>query len=281
VRIGVFTGVTDETLAPALLGKAVEDCGFESLFIADHSHVPVKRETPYPYSEDGTLARSNYRVMDPFVTLAAVAAVTDRIRLGTGVALVAQRDPIWLAKEVATLDVISRGRVELGVGSGWLREEMRNHGTDPRTRVTVLGERMKAMKAIWAEDEAEFHGRFVDFEPIFSWPKPVQKPSPPVLVGGWGASTFRRVVEYGDGWMTPVGLPMDRLRHGIVELGKVAAESGRGNVTVTATILPDENLDVGEYGELGIDRLLLVAGMANPGGIVEELEDLSVRAGVA
>jgi probable F420-dependent oxidoreductase len=281
VKIGIFTSVTDETTPPTLLGHAVEDCGFESLFIADHSHVPVKRETPYPYTADGVLGRGNYRVMDPFVSLAAIAAVTTRIRLGTGVALVAQRDPIMLAKEVATLDVISGGRVELGVGSGWLREEMRNHGTDPRTRVAVLGERIRAMKVIWSADEAEFHGEYVDFDPIFMWPKPVQEPHPPVLVGGWGPSTFQRVVEYGEGWMTPVGLPIDRLRQGIEELTEVAAQSGRSDVTVTATILPGDDFDADDYVELGIDRLLLLARKADPDGLVAELQELSARADLA
>jgi probable F420-dependent oxidoreductase len=280
VKVGLFSGVTDETIAPAVLGRAAEDRGFESLFVADHSHVPVRRETPYPYNSDGVLARSNYRVMDPFVTLAAVAAVTRWIRLGTGVALVAQRDPIVLAKEVATLDVVSNGRVELGVGSGWLREEMRNHGTDPRNRVAILGERVRAMKRIWSSEEAEFHGTFVDFDPIYSWPKPVQTPHPPVLVGGWGPSTFQRVLEYGDAWMAPVGLSLDRLAEGTKSLNAAAADLGREGVPVTATIIPGPGVSLGAYEALGVDRLLLFLGSGREDETFRELDILAGMVGV-
>lgn len=162
MEIGIFSGVTDESAGPAELARAVEERGFESLFVAEHTHIPVRVETPYPGG--GEIPRDYYRVHDPFVTLSFAAAVTTRLRLGTAVTLLVQRDPIVTAKQVASLDAASGGRLELGFGVGWLREEMRNHGTDPRTRVALQRERILAMKAIWTREQAEFHGRFVDFD---------------------------------------------------------------------------------------------------------------------
>jgi hypothetical protein len=170
MHIGIFTGMTDETIRPGQLAAAVEERGFESLFVPEHTHIPASRETPY--EGGGELPRPYYRVLDPIVTLTSAAAATTSLRLGTAVSLVAQHDPIVLAKQIATLDLISGGRIEVGAGAGWNREEMRNHGTDPRTRTRVLRERILAMKEIWTRDRASFHGEFVDFDPIFSWPKP-------------------------------------------------------------------------------------------------------------
>lgn len=232
MKVGVLTACNDESIGPIALARALEGRGFDSLFLPEHSHIP-EAETTYP---DGTpLAREYYRNMDPFVALAAAAAVTTRLRLGTGVTLLVQRDPIVLAKEVATLDVVSGGRVELGVGTGWNRTEMRNHGTDPRTRITLLSERVQAMKRIWTEERAEFHGTMVDFDPIYSWPKPLQRPYPRVWLGGWGPTTFRRILDHGDGWMAPTGAPTDELARGMEELRRAAAELGRPAPPVIAT----------------------------------------------
>jgi probable F420-dependent oxidoreductase len=190
---------TDYAIAPAELGRAAEDAGFESLYFAEHTHIPVSRESMRPGG--GELPQQYWHTHDPFVALATVAQATDRLRLGTGVCLIVERDPIVTAKAVASLDQLSGGRLEFGIGAGWNREEMRNHGTDPRRRFSIMRERVLAMKAIWTEDEPEFHGEHVDFDPIWAWPKPVQDPHPPVVVGGTGPKVFDRVLEYGDVWM--------------------------------------------------------------------------------
>src|SRR5438270_1730709 len=185
LEFGLAIFPTDYSIAPAEVGKLGEERGFESLFFPEHTHIPASRDTPYPAG--GELPEQYWHTYDPFVALAHVAASAERIKIGTGICLVIERDPITTAKEVASLDRLSGGRFLFGVGAGWNREEMRNHGTDPRRRFGLMRERIEAMKAIWSEDEAEYHGRFVDFAPIWSWPKPVQEPHPPVYVGGNGA----------------------------------------------------------------------------------------------
>ncbi|MGI5220583.1 LLM class F420-dependent oxidoreductase [Nocardia sp. CA-290969] len=255
MHIGIFTGVSDESIGPADLARAVEDRGFESLFVAEHTHIPVTVATEYPGG--GEIPRDYYRNLDPFVTLSFAAAATRRLRIGTAVALAVQRDPIILAKEVASLDLASGGRFELGVGVGWLREELRNHGTDPRTRVALQRERLLAMSAIWTEEQAEFHGRFVDFDPLYSWPKPVQQPRPPVWLGGWGPSTHERILDHADGWLAPVGIPLDELEKGVRELRSLADRHGRPPVPVIATLFDPQPRDLERLVELGIHRTLL------------------------
>ncbi|MCW2918666.1 MAG: Luciferase-like monooxygenase [Actinomycetia bacterium] len=254
MRYGVATFVTDEGIAPAPLGRALEGRGFQSLFLAEHTHIPVRRETPYPGGTE--LPRKYYRILDPLVTLGVVAAVTERLVLGTGIALVIQRDPIVLAKEIATLDLVSGGRSACGVGGGWNREEMRNHGTEPKTRMALLRERILAMKEIWTKDEAEFHGEFVDFDPIFSWPKPVQRPHPPILVGGAGPKTFDRVLEYGDGWMPVFRNGAQELGAQIRELRRRGAEQGRDHIPVTVYAAPPKPEVVAQLTEAGVDEIL-------------------------
>jgi probable F420-dependent oxidoreductase len=250
MEFGVSTFITDEGIGPARLGQALEERGFESLFVPEHTHIPVRRETPWPGGAE--LPRWYYRTLDPIVALTAAAAVTARLKLGTGIALVVQRDPITLAKEMASLDRVSGGRAVLGIGAGWNREEMRNHGTDPSTRMALLRERVLAMKRIWTRDEAEFHGRFVDFDPIFSWPKPVQDPHPPVLVGGAGPTTFDRVIEFGDGWMPIFGRGTGDLAAQIAEL---RARAGR-HVPVTVFAVPPTPDAVPPLADAGVDRVL-------------------------
>jgi len=182
MRFGISTFITDEGIRPDVLGRALEERGFSSLFLAEHSHIPVRRESPYPGG--GELPRKYYRTLDPFVALTAAAVVTSRLVLGTGIALLPQRDVIHTAKQVASLDLVSGGRVVFGVGVGWNREEMRNHGTDPATRGALMDEQLAALTRIWTADRAEFHGEHVDFDPIHSWPKPVQRPRPPIYIGG-------------------------------------------------------------------------------------------------
>src|SRR5690606_41646193 len=180
--------------------KAVEERGFSALVVAEHTHIPASRQSPYPLG--GELPGIYYRTLDPFVTLAAAAAVTSRIELVTGIALLIQRDPIITAKEAASIDLISDGRFVFGVGAGWNLEEMRHHGTDPRTRGALLDERIEAVKALWTDEPAEYHGRFVDFGPSYLRPKPVQKPHPPIVVGGNSDATVGRILRHGAGWMS-------------------------------------------------------------------------------
>ncbi|MFB3053621.1 MAG: LLM class F420-dependent oxidoreductase, partial [Dehalococcoidia bacterium] len=220
MKFGVTMFPTDYSISPAELAGAVEERGFESLFFPEHTHIPASRRTPWPGGAD--LPREYSHTLDPFVALSAAATATERLRIGTGICLVVERDPITLAQEVASLDFISGGRFLFGIGGGWTLEEMENHGADPARRWKLLRERVLAMKAIWAEDEAEFHGRFVNFDPIWSWPKPVQKPHPPILVGGSGPHTFQRVVEYGDAWMPIAGRDETPLSERIAELNRLA-----------------------------------------------------------
>ncbi|MEU6040002.1 LLM class F420-dependent oxidoreductase [Actinomadura sp. NPDC047616] len=252
MKFGVSTFVTDEGLQPARLARAVEERGLDSLFVAEHTHIPVSEQPPDP---SGDLpARDYYRTLDPFVALAAAAVVTERIVLATGISLVVQRDPITLAKEAASLDHLSGGRFQLGVGAGWNRQEMRNHGTDPRRRMALMRERMLAVKEIWISEQAEFHGEFVDFGPVFSWPKPVQRPHLPILVGGNGPTVIDRVLEYGDGWAPNlVGTPQDLLAQ-VAELRRRAAERGRGPVPVTLIGAPLDERDLATLAEGGIEH---------------------------
>ena len=249
MKFGISTFVTDEGIAPGPLGRAIEERGFDSLFVAEHTHIPLIRRSPWP--RGGELPRKYYRTLDPFVTLTAAAAVTEHLLLGTGVALIVERDPITTAKEVASLDLVSGGRMIFGVGVGWNREEMENHGTDPRTRGRLTDERLRAMIEIWTKEEPEFHGEFVDFAPIGAWPKPLQKPYAPIYVGG-GRPAFGRVAELGDAWLAN-GLPPAELGPLMDELREVA---GR-DVPVSVFGAADEPDDLEAYAELGVERVLL------------------------
>jgi probable F420-dependent oxidoreductase len=272
MRFGVYIFPTDETIPLPELARAVEERGFESLFVPEHTHIPASRATAWPGGAE--LPREYYRLHDPFLVLAAAATVTGRLLLGTGVCLVIERDPIVLAKEVASLDRLSGGRLLFGVGAGWNREEMRNHGTNPATRMALLRERMLAMKAIWAGDEAEFHGKHVEFDSIYQWPKPLQQPHPPVLVGGNGPGVLERVLDYGDGWF-PIVRPdtdVDRLGGRIAELRRLAAERGRGPVSVSlfgARPRPDA---VGRYAEIGVDRCVFPLPPVAPAEVLAALD---------
>jgi probable F420-dependent oxidoreductase len=199
VDFGIGYFPTHDAVSPGDLARLVEQRGHESLFFPEHTHIPASRETPYPAG--GELPRKYFHTYDLFVALTAAAAATSRLRVGSGICLVIERDPIVTAKEVASVDALSGGRMELGVGAGWNREEMRNHGTDPRVRMEVMRERVEAMKAIWTQDEASYHGKHVDFDRIWSWPKPAQRPHPPVLVGGNGPTVLDRVLSFGDAWL--------------------------------------------------------------------------------
>src|SRR5262245_10439007 len=199
MKCGLTMFPTDYSIAPAALARAAEERGFESLWFPEHSHIPAKRESPWPGGPE--LPKMYYDVYEPFVALAAAAAVTTTLKVATGICLVVQRDPLQTAKSVATIDRVSNGRFLFGIGAGWNAEEMRNHGTDFKQRMAVMRERVLAMKAVWTQSKPEFHGKHVEFAPIMTWPKPVQKPHPPIHVGGGFPRAAQRAVEYGDGWM--------------------------------------------------------------------------------
>jgi len=220
-RFGVTIFPTDYAISPMELAIAVEERGLDSLFFPEHTHIPASRKTPFPGGTE--LPRMYSHTHDPFVALGACAAVTKRIRLGTGICLVIERDPITLAKEVASLDLLSNGRVVLGVGAGWNREEMENHGADFKNRWKIVREKVLAMRAIWTQDAAEFHGEFVNFDPIWSYPKPVQAGGPPIWIGANSPWVFDRIADYADGWMPIGGLGsgnMERLEEALASRGR-------------------------------------------------------------
>jgi probable F420-dependent oxidoreductase len=224
-NFGVTMFPTDDAIQPVELARAVEERGLDSVFFPEHTHIPTSRRTPFPGG--GELPEHYKRTHDPFVALGAMAAVTQRIRLGTGICLIVERDPIVLAKEVASLDVISGGRFVLGIGAGWNAEEMENHGVPFSHRWAITREKVLAMKQIWSQDEAEFHGEFVDFDPIWSWPKPVQAGGPPIWIGASSKWVFDRVADYADGWM-PIGGPgnggLEHLREAVERAGRSMSE---------------------------------------------------------
>ena len=253
MKIGLAMFPTDYAIAPAELGRLAEAHDFDCLLFPEHTHIPASRKTPWPGG--GDLPDEYSHTYDPFVALAQVAAVTERLLIGTGICLVVERDPIVCAKEVASLDRLSGGRVLFGVGAGWNREEMENHGTDPGRRFGVMRERIAAMKAIWTEDEAEYHGRHVDFDPIWCWPKPIQDPHPPLLVGGGGDRVLERVVAFGDEWMPNRGLDdADALGRRIEELQRLASDAGRGHIPVTAFGAPRDADLLRRLEEAGVHR---------------------------
>lgn len=256
MHIGIFAPTTDYAAPTHLLARACEERGFESFWVPEHTHIPAKRSSPFPGG--GELPKEYSHLNDPFVMLAAAAAVTERIKLGTGISLVVERDPIIQAKEVASLDRLSNGRFLFGIGGGWNEEEMRDHGTDPKTRWALLTERVEAMKKIWTEDQAQYHGRFVDFDPMWSWPKPVQKPHPPVLLGSATARGRQRVVESYDGWI-PIGMSTQQLADGIADLHHRAREHGRDPASIEISFFwPRPELDpLQRLRDLGLARAVL------------------------
>jgi len=247
VKFGIAIFPTDHAISMTELAPLVEEAGFESLWVAEHSHIPTSRATPYPAG--GELPRMYMHTMDPFVALTAAAVASKSLLLGTGICLLIQRDPIHTAKEAASLDCISNGRLLFGVGAGWNREEMADHGTPFETRFKLLRERVEAVKTIWMQDEAEYHGEMVDFGPMWCWPKPVSKPHPPVLLGGNGPNVLKRVIAYADEWMPNRGAALER----IPELRQMEAESGHAHVPVS--FYPrDTAADIERAAGVGVER---------------------------
>jgi probable F420-dependent oxidoreductase len=267
VEYGIAQFSTDYSIEPARLARLVEERDFESLWFTEHTHIPVSRETPRPGG--GELPPEYSHANNPFVALSFAAAATDRIKLGTGVCLVTEHDPIVLAKETASLDRLSGGRFQFGVGAGWNLEEMRNHGTDPRRRFKVMRERVEAIKEIWTKDEAEYHGEFVDFDPIWSWPKPLQEPHPPVVVGGSGPRVIDRVLRYGDEWFPNRMESVEALKERIEELRERA---GR-RVRVSFFGAKPEARTVESLAGAGVDRVIFYVPADAPPDSVDGLLD--------
>ena len=275
MKIGLTMFATDQAIPPADLARAAEDRGFHSLYLPEHTHIPTSRKTPAP-TGDAELPEEYRRTLDPFVALGAAAAVTSRIRLGTGVCLIAQRDPIVTAKAAATLDHVSGGRLVLGIGYGWNREEMRNHGVEPRLRRALVREKTLAMQRLWREDEAAFSGEHVRFDASWSWPKPKQRPRPPVLLGGAaGPTLFAHIAEYGDGWM-PIGgagvsAALPALHHAVEAAGR---DPSQLMLVLLGTIPEPRKLDY--YASAGVTEVALRLPSA-PAGVVLRVLDEHAR----
>src|SRR3954469_3147945 len=264
----------DYAIRPDELARAVEERGFESLFFTDHTHIPATpaTRTLMEHAHGGVQPHFTHN-HDPFVALSYAAAATTTLRLGTGVCLVPQREPIATAKGIGSLDVLSNGRVLFGVGVGWIPEEIANHGIEPPTRWAVMEERVRAMREIWTQDEAEFHGRHVAFDPIWSWPKPAQRPPPPILVGGAGKGVIRRVLAYGDEWMPHAGMPVEELGARIGELHDAAPAAGRdADIPVTLQGAEPHPRALNELRDVGVTRATLYAPSAGAEEVLRFLD---------
>lgn len=254
MKFGAAIFFTEYSIGPMELARALEERGFESLWAPEHSHIPASRRTPYPGG--GDLPKEYYDVMDPFVTLTAAASATETLKVATGICLLQQRDVIQTAKLVASIDRISGGRFLFGIGGGWNQDEMENHGTVFETRFQRVRESIEAMKKIWTEEKAEYHGEIVSFDPMFAWPKPVQKPHPPIVVGGGFPQGARRAIRYGDGWLPIIGA--GELAKIMPQYQAMAKEAGRdvADVPISAWSLRFEADTIKRLRDLGIARMV-------------------------
>jgi probable F420-dependent oxidoreductase len=282
LKFGVSMFFTDYSIGPGDLGRALEQRGFESVWAPEHSHIPLSRKTPFPGG--GDLPKKYYDAMDPFITLTAAAMATKSLRVGTGVCLVQQRDPIQTAKLVASIDNVSNGRFLFGIGNGWNQDEMENHGTEFKSRHKRARENVEAMKEIWTKSKAEYHGEFVNFDPMMAWPKPVQKPHPPVIVGGAFPYSARRAIRYGDGWIPQAA------RGGYKEIAdmfpdfrKMCADAGRDPASIAITVwFPRREPDLMKrYQDLGVERVVFNVESEPEAKVLPELDVIAaLMAGV-
>lgn len=275
---GICMFVTDYSMGAAELAVAVEERGFDALFIPDHTHMPASRQSAFRMSAE--MPDDYRRNLDMFLALTAAAAVTSRIRLGTGICLLVERDPIITAKEVASLDVISRGRLDFGIGGGWNREEMENHGGPWERRFRLMRERIEAIKTILTREVASYHGEFVNFDEIWSWPKPVQKPHPPILVGGDSPGTLKRVLRYGDAWIPMLAESTDRHTFDLktermAELAEMARAAGRPPVPITTFGTPRDPDAVAQLQAQGVDRCIFGIKAAPADDVLRRLDKLA------
>jgi probable F420-dependent oxidoreductase len=274
MHFGASMFCTDYSMAPVELAPELENRGFESFWAPEHSHIPLSRKSPWGGGPE--LPKHYYDVIDPFVGLATAAVVTKTLKLATGVCLIIQRDPIQLAKEVATLDLLSGGRFLFGIGAGWNREEMADHGTDPKTRIKLMAERVAMLKAIWTETKPEFQGEFQSFEPMMTWPKPVQKPHPPILVGGAMPHAARRAIAYGDGWIPLGGRGSDILEQ-LPRFRQLAAEAGRDADSLPVSVF-GASMDGDElkrFQDAGIQRVVFSLQSAKSEEILPVLDQIA------
>ena len=269
MKIGVQIRPTDYSIHPAEIARMVESAGFESLFFPEHTHIPLATSSLEP--ENPGWLETCMHMLDPFIALMAAGAATERLRLGTGVSLILEHDPIVLAKEVATLDRLCGGRFLFGVGAGWNEVEMRHHGIDPTRRWAMLGEYVRVVRALWTEERAEFHGRFVDFSPSFQWPKPLQRPHPPILIGGEGPRVLDRVIEFGDAW---VPNEHDGVEERVLELSSRVAAEKRPAIPVTVYSCEWDRARLERYAELGVDRCVYTIPAFDVDGIERGLHEL-------
>jgi probable F420-dependent oxidoreductase len=272
MHIGICMFATDYAIAIPELAREAEARGFESLWVPEHTHIPVSRRTPFPGGEP--LPREYSHTHDPFVALMAAAAATTRLKVGTGICLVIERDTIVTAKCVASLDMLSGGRFLFGIGGGWNAEEMEDHGTAFKTRFRLLREQVLAMKEIWTRDEAQFQGEFVRFDPIWLWPKPVQKPHPPVLLGGETGHTLQRVVDFCEGWF-PRGRAAAAILPGLADLRARAERAGRDPRTISTSVFgaqADRPL-LDRWAAAGIERVILRLPSADRSTVLPMLDE--------
>jgi probable F420-dependent oxidoreductase len=279
MKLGIAMFPADFAIRPDDLGRAVEERGFESLFLPEHTHIPATASTRQLMERamGGEVGAHFSHTYDLFVALTYAAAATRELRLGTGICLMAQRDPIATAKAVASLDVLTGGRVLFGVGAGWIPEEPKNHGTDPAKRWNVMVDRVQAMRKIWTEDVAEHHSQHVQFGPLFSWPKPQQRPHPPILVGGEGHGAERRVLELGGEWMPHAGMPMEQLASRIAALRRTAAVAGRTDeLPVTLFGAEPNPVTLRALSEIGVDRAVFYAPPADAASVIRFLDQAAL-----
>jgi probable F420-dependent oxidoreductase len=274
MKFGVSIFNTDYSIRIDELARALEARGFESLWLPEHTHIPRSRKSPWPGGPN--LPKEYWHTLDPFVSLATAAVVTTRLKLATGICLVVERDPITLAKEVASLDLLSNGRFLFGIGGGWNAEEMENHGTDFKKRWRVLRERILAMKEIWTKDEAEFHGEFVNFDPIWAYPKPAQKPHPPIILGVNTPNARQRVVEYCDGWL-PIAARAGDLVAGVADLRERAKRAGRDPSSLSVSVFSASATEdaLGHYQKAGAERAIFALPSSGRDEILPTLDRLS------
>jgi probable F420-dependent oxidoreductase len=264
--VGVFYFPVDYGINVAELAKALEDRGFGSLYVPEHTHIPLSRKTPFPGG--GELPKRYSHTHDPFVALSFAAAATKKLKVGTGICLVPQHEPIVTAKAIASLDMLSNGRFIFGIGGGWNEDELENHGVRHKDRFAVMGEHVKAMKALWTQEEASYHGKFVNFDPVWSYPKPTQRPHPPIILGGESDHTLNRVVDYCDGWFPRTRAGFDPVE-ARARLKKAAEAKGRDPKSLSITVFgaPNRAEVLESYARAGIEGALL----AVPDGTRDEI----------
>jgi probable F420-dependent oxidoreductase len=269
VKFGISAFITDEGIGAGPLAAAAEQRGFNSLCVTEHSHIPVAPTEPVPGG--GQVPREYHRTLDPFVALATAAAVTRSLRLTTCILLLPQRDVIYTAKEIASLDLVSGGRLNVGVGAGWNRDEMRNHGTTPVTRGNKLNEQLAALKQIWTQEEAEFHGRIIDFDPIFSWPKPIQRPHPPIYIGGESHAALERLRKFGDAWLPQAATTPEKIR----EVRQWLTDNNRTDVPFTIWGAGRDKATLASYAEAGVDEVSFLIPTMQESATLRDLDELT------